>query len=106
MSGTPEKMTFDISLIDSEGKKIKTLASFPAPPRPQHFWTHRLSFCPLNEELGVYGYSTDYKLYIVKSSGKIAHIIEKKEHFQLITKKEKDKFVDFCLEKIYQISNQ
>ena len=51
-----EGRTLDIVLIDSEGKKLKTIASFPDQSRPMNIsigmsspFRARLDFCPLSE---------------------------------------------------------
>jgi hypothetical protein len=52
-----------------------------------------LYYFPLSEEFGVYGYSSEYRLFIINSLGEISHIIEKEEPHQTVTKKEKDKII-------------
>jgi len=53
----------------------------------------------LDEELGIYGYSPEYKLFVVNSSGEIVYRIEKSESRQPVTQKEKDKFIKDRLER-------
>lgn len=95
--------TMDIVLISSKGKRLKTIASYPYPLRfikkgavisgtsnPFGYW---LYFCMLNSELGIFGYSSEYKLFFINSLGETVSIIEKKEHLQSYTKKEKERII-------------
>lgn len=102
-SSSRKGRTLDIVLIDSEGKKLKTIASFPDPrafvkkgniriPGSTRY-DPRLYFYPLREEFGVYGYSSEYRLFIINSAGEISHIIEKEEPRQTVTQKEKDRII-------------
>lgn len=102
-SSSRKGRTLDIVLIDSEGKKLKTIASFPDPrafvkkgniriPGSTRY-DPKLYFYPLSEKFGVYGYSSEYRLFIINSSGEISHIIEKEEPRQTVTQKEKDKII-------------
>lgn len=102
-SFSEEGRTFDIILIDSEGKKLKTIASFTDQSgfmRKGNIsigmslpFGARLYFCPLSEELGIYGYSSEYKLFVINSSGEVSYIIEKDEPRQAVTQKEKRKLI-------------
>ncbi len=104
-SGTREKPTIDIVLIGSNGRKIKTIASFPGQKLViirgrilGHYYYNSLLFCPLCAELGIYGYSSEYRLFVINSSGKIEYIIEKDEPFKPITREEKNKSIDGYIE--------
>ncbi|GAI19414.1 unnamed protein product, partial [marine sediment metagenome] len=98
-----EGRTLDIVLIDSEGKKLKTIASFADQSgfmRKGNIsigmslpFGARLYFCPLSEELGIYGYSSEYRLFVINSSGEVSYIIEKDEPRQAVTQKEKRKLI-------------
>jgi hypothetical protein len=50
--------------------------------------------CFINREFGVYGYPSEYRLFIVNSAGEIAYIIEKDEQGEKFTSKEKDELLD------------
>ena len=100
-----EGQTRDIVLFNPEWKIVKTIASFPFEGRSykQGILTHKfqapfLSFWTSNEGLGIYGYSSEYKLFIINSSGKLVHIIKKDEPPVAFTKKEKDYIIDHFLE--------
>lgn len=103
-----QKGTDDIILINSEGKKIKTIASFPwenPPPLRGNFYlgnpyTPGLYFCPLDEELGIYGYASEYKLFVINSSGEVVYIIEKDEPGEPFTSREKKKLIDEWVERL------
>jgi len=97
------KITDDIVLFDSLGKKLKTLASFPNPRvKPasgvalgaRNRVAPYLSYCPLNEKQGVYGFSSEYKIYLIDSSGNNKSIIEKDEIPAPLTNKDKERTLD------------
>ena len=97
------KITEDIVLFDSLGKKLKTIASFPNPRvklasgvalGARNRVAPYLYFCPLNEKQGVYGFSSEYKLYIIDSSGNNISIIEKDEIPAPLTKKDREDTLD------------
>jgi hypothetical protein len=98
----PLKGTEEIVLVSSEGIKIKTIASYPwenPPPLRGNLYLANpyspvLCFCPLNDEAGVYGYSSEYKLFVIDSSGELVYIIEKEEPGESFTRKEKNKLID------------
>jgi len=100
---TEEGATMDIMIMDSEGKRTSTVANFPestasvqvgrgvlmtTPP-----YSPGLYFCPLNNESGIYGYSAEYKLFFIKSSGEIVYRIDKDEKRQRTSKKEESDYV-------------
>jgi hypothetical protein len=58
-----------------------------------------LSFCPLSDELGIYGYSDEYRLWVVNSTGKMVNIIEKKEKRQATSKKEESEYIKKQIER-------
>lgn len=98
-----EGQTRELILINSEGKKSETIISFPSPMRIvrrgdsafglTHDYSPDLIFCPIDEKSGIYGHSSEYRLFVFKSSGEVSFIIEKSEPPQSITRKEKDKIV-------------
>ena len=108
-----EERSMDIIIMDSEGKKVETITSFPDPsviitqavsggaismggPPP---YSPGLSFCPLSEGSAVYGYSSEYTLFVANSSGEIIRRIEKEEERQPTSKQEEDEYVKDRLEK-------
>jgi hypothetical protein len=109
-SFAPEEQTDDVVLINMSGKKLKTIASFPTPivilrKGPgvmggiSNPYGPRLHFYPLNEGLYTYGYSAEYKLFVITSSGDISYIIEKEESPEYLTQKEKNKIIDAYMER-------
>jgi hypothetical protein len=105
-----EGVSLDVILLDSDGKKVDTIASFPDPtvvlrksasggrrdtimgfPPP---YSPGLYFCSLSERLGIYGYSSEYKLCVVNSSGETVYRIEKDEKRQPTSKKEEGEFLE------------
>lgn len=102
----PEGQTRDIVLFNPEWKIVKTIASFPLEGRSYKqgirsikFHAPRLSFWTSNEGVGIYGYSSEYKLFVINSSGELVHIIKKDEPLVAFTKKEKDYIINDFLEK-------
>jgi hypothetical protein len=96
-----------IILMDSEGNKVKTIASFLEPwiwvipkYRGTQPYSPELYFSPLSEGLGIYGYSSEYKLFVVNSSGAIVYIIEKEEKQQLTSKKEESEYMKERIDEI------
>lgn len=97
---------FNIDLINSDGTTIKTVASFSWERSerikterggflsPNNLCTPRLCLCPINEDLAIYGYSTDYSLFAINAKGETVYIIKKDEPPQPVTKAEKDKVID------------
>jgi len=111
---TEEGTTLDVILIDSSGKRIDTIASFPDPSvvltkavsgggaisvTGSPPYSPGLFFCPLSDELGIYGYSAEYKLCVVNSSGEIVHIIEKDEKRQPTSRKEENEYLEKMIER-------
>ncbi len=107
MIRTEEGSSLDVILIDSSGNKVATIASFPDPSvvltrsvsggaisvggSPPY--SPGMFFCPMRGELGVYGYSDKYRLWVVNSSGQIVHIFEKEEKREPTSKKEEDEYI-------------
>ena len=101
-----EEITRDIIFISSEEKRIKTIASYPFPLPPMirgkialgNPYAPRLFSCPLSKGRGIYGYSQEYRLFVINSSGEAEFIIEKESPQLPITKKVKDMLVDRYME--------
>jgi hypothetical protein len=91
--------------MDSKGKVIKRIASYPyeLPPRIKkralgNPYSHRLHFYPALDGSGVYGHSSEYRLYILSNSGKARFLIEKNQKPEPITQKDKSELIDEYLE--------
>jgi hypothetical protein len=95
----------NIDLISQEGTTIKTVASFlwETPPMikigrgftsPNNYCTPRLCLCPINEDLAIYGYSSDYSLFAINSKGETVYIVKKDEPPQPVSKAEKNEIID------------
>jgi len=112
---TEEEASNDVILIDSNGKKIDTIASFPDPSvvltkslsggggiamSGSPPYSPGLSFCPVNDELGLYGYSDEFRLWVVNSTGEVAYIIEKKEKRVPTSKKEESEYIEDRIERM------
>jgi hypothetical protein len=103
---TPDVRTQEIVLINAKGKKLKTIMSHSL-ERPYRIegkislgnpYSPRLCFFPLNEEFGIYGFSSEYRLYVINLSGEVEYVIEKDDPPELLTHKEKDEIVKRHLE--------
>lgn len=92
-------------IINPEGNIIKTIASYPyqLPPMIKRSmlgnpYSHRLYFFPAKEEGGIYGHSSEYKLFVLDSSGDLSCIIEMDKSPDPITNKDKNRQIDKYLE--------
>ena len=100
-----EGSTRDVVLMDSKGKVIKRIASYPyeLPPRIKkrtlgNPYSHRLHFYPALDGSGVYGHSSEYKLYVLDTSGETRFLIENNEKPESITQKDESELIDGYLE--------
>lgn len=97
-----KKARKDLVLMRDGGELLKTIASYPANIPPQlkgklligNPYAYRFYFCPINEDLGVYGYTGEYKLFLINSSGDIVLIIEKDTPIIEISKKDKENLIN------------
>jgi hypothetical protein len=95
----------ELLILDSKGKLIKNIASFPyqIPYRikghsPQNPYTYRLYFCSSNYGIEAYGYSSEYKIFILNASGDLIYKITKDEMPTSITRKEKKEVINRYME--------
>ncbi len=96
----------NIDLISQDGATIKTVASYRLErseriknDRGGYLYLNNLCkpflwFCPINKEMAVYGFSSEYELFVINSSGELEYIIKKDELPQPVTEAEKDKVID------------
>lgn len=99
--GKPIMLT-QMSLLDPECNVLKTLSSVPMkipPPPPQPFnigdsYSPELFFCPISKESGVYGISSEYKLFIINPSGEVVYAFEKDYPPETFSKKEKERIIE------------
>jgi len=100
---TPKESTNDVVIINSEGKIQKRIASFKNQKLPVlgnipigggNPFPSVLFFSPIDENLAVFGYSSEYKLYLINGLGEIISIIEKEDPGESITKNEKDSAIN------------
>ena len=100
----------NIDFFDSEGKLIETIAMYNrkagslkvrerVSTSPPNYHESRLYFSPLDEELSVYGYSSEYMLFVINSSRRIVYKIKKDENTQPIPNEVKDKVIDYFIER-------
>lgn len=103
---SPKEPTKSLILIGSEGNLIKTIASYTYQPSPSikrftldNPYSHRLYFFPINTGGGIYGHSSQYKLFVINPSGNLSHIIEMEKPPEPITKKDKDELINGYLKR-------
>jgi hypothetical protein len=101
-----EESTEDVVLMDAKGKVIKRIVSYPFERAPRikkrilgNQYSHRLHFYPALDGSGVYGHSSEYKLYVLNDSGEMKFIIEKEERAEPVTQKDKSGLIDRYLER-------
>ena len=95
----------DIALFNAEGEKVRTIASYPQEiingrgefPLVGPY-SYRLRYHMINENLVIYGYSSEYRLYLTDASGKLVRIIEKRDKPRSLTNAEDEKLKDDLLE--------
>jgi hypothetical protein len=98
-----------VAEFDAEGNLVKTLASYPdegfvTTPRKagenvvsfffSHEYNNRIDFCPVGPESFCYGYSSEYKIFVVDAKGNAKFIIKKDDDPQPISGKEKGAIID------------
>lgn len=90
----------EISLFDLEGNQIKKIFERSEPDPDRGFMKFRsilhpeLLFCH-NKDIGVYGFSADYNLYLINQDGETSLIIKKTESASVLTAKERNKIKSF-----------
>ncbi len=62
-------------------------------------------FCPLSDELGIYGHSDEYRLWVVNSTGEVVYIIEKMEKRQPTSNKEESEYVKERIDRMNEQGN-
>ncbi len=100
--------TNEMILLDSEGKKIKTIVRYPFENPPpikgkmhiSNLFEGHLYSCKMSEQFWIYGDPSEYKLFLIDSSGLLVRVIQKDEPGESFTRKEKDKVVDFWYERL------
>jgi hypothetical protein len=102
-SSIGRKTCEDLIFIDSTGRRVKTLASFP---NTRNAMTNgvalgaRNSFAPFlfyhafDENLGVYGFSESYRFFLVDSSGNDVMVVEKEEIPEPLTEADKERDIN------------
>jgi hypothetical protein len=95
----------ELLILDSKGKLIKNIASFPyqKPYRikghsPSNPYSYRLYFCSSSYGIEAYGYSSEYKLSVLDASGDLIYRITKDETPTSITTKEKKQVINRYME--------
>lgn len=103
---SPEGSTMDVVIINPQGRVIKKIASYPykLPPmvkkrRLGNSYSYSLYFYPTLDGSGVYGHSSEYKLYVLNTTGETMFRIEKEEKPESITQKNKSGLIDRYLER-------
>lgn len=102
----PREGENSLVLVNPEGKIIQTIASYPylLPPMIKRRmlgnpYSHRLYFFPAKNGGGIYGHSSEYKLFGLNSSGNLSYIIEIDRPPDPVTNKDKNRRIDEYLER-------
>ena len=89
-----------IVLMDVEGKMMKEIVSFPYQRSPSikgHMlgnpYRHRLYLFPTKNGEGIYGHSSQYKIFVLNSLGNLSHVIEVDKPSESISKKDKESLI-------------
>jgi hypothetical protein len=100
-----EEARSEIILVDMDGKIQKKMASYPYQRKPWikghslgNPYAHSLYFHPTVDGGGIYGHSSQYKLFILDSVGNLSHKIEMDILPEPITKKDKENLIERYLE--------
>jgi len=101
-----EEGTRDIVLMDTKGKVIKRIASYPyeLPPRIKNRmlgnpYSPSLYFYPALDGSGIYGHSSEYKMHFLDTSGETRFVIENNEKPEPVTQADKNRQIDGYLER-------
>lgn len=98
---------FEVVIMDSTGKILKHESKFPginivlresAGFMLSHDYSPNLWFSPIDKRGVIYGYSPEYKLFLIDQSGNNLLIIKKDDPLQSISDKEKDKIINDSIE--------
>ena len=100
-SNSPNGRMTEIALLNPEGEKFTSLTS-QFNPRPDvgtsfvfsHPYGNRLYFCAYDKDLGIFGKSSEYKLFFMNSSGETIYVIEKEELPEKMSQEERNKPFD------------
>jgi len=112
-SSTKEGRIRRLIKVNMEGKEVKEIAQFAdtkvvsrksegrtAAFLIHHNYNNNLSLTPFQYRGLIYAFSTDYTLFHLNSNGELDFIINKKEPYHPISKREKEKTVQGIKEKI------
>ncbi len=104
----PDKLSEDVVLMNDKGTILKEIASFPSIRMDSMFnrkdrfaiQVPELCFCPSMQDYAVYGFPSEYRLFVVDSSGEVKKIIVKDEPAEKISGKERNKIIDVLMDNI------
>ena len=104
----PDKLSEDVVLMNDKSTVLKEIASFPSIKMDSMFnrkdrfaiQVPELCFCPSIKDYAIYGFPSEYRLFVVDSSGEVKKIIVKDEPFEKISGKERNKIIDVLMENI------
>jgi hypothetical protein len=101
----PEDEKIELLMLNSEGNLIKNVASFPYQKpymikghSPQNPYSYGLYFCSSSYGIEAYGYSSEYRIFFLNTSGELVRVVTKDEMPASITKKEKKQSLDRFME--------
>ncbi len=104
----PDDLHEGIVLMDDKSKVLKNIANFPSIKMDSMFnrkdrfaiQVPELSFCPSLKNYAVYGFPSEYRLFVVDSKGDVKKIIEVAGPAEKISTKERNKIIDVLMDNI------
>jgi hypothetical protein len=104
----PDNLSEDVVLMNDKGIVLKEIASFPSIRMDSMFnrkdrfaiQAPELCFCSSLKDYGVFGFPSEYRLFVVDSGGEVTQIIEKDEPAEKISSKERNKIIDVLMDNI------
>lgn len=101
----PDNLHEDVVLMDDKSKILKDIAEFSSIKmdsmfnRKDRFAVHvpELSFCSSLKDYAVYGFPSEYRLFVVNSEGDVKKMIEVAGPAEKISNKERQKIMDVIM---------
>ncbi len=104
----PDDLYESVVLMDDKSKVLKDIAEFPSIKMDSMFnrkdrfaiQVPELNFCSSLKDYAVYGFPSEYRLFVVGSNGEIKKIIEVDGPAEKISNKERNKIIDVLMDNI------
>ena len=104
----PDDLHEGVVLMDDRSKVLKNIANFPSIKMDSMFnrkdrfaiQVPELKFCSSLKDYAVYGYPSEYRLFVVDSKGDVKIIIEVDGPAEKISSRERNKIIDVLMDSI------